>query len=62
MAATAAKQLVVTLAREQEKVHSWRYKEDSPDPVLGTMYVQKAALAKLTPPNPDTLRVTIEAA
>jgi hypothetical protein len=53
---------VVELTREVEKKHSWRYKEDSIDPVLGTMYVQKAALNRMDPPNPAKLLVTIEAA
>jgi hypothetical protein len=62
MAATrAAGSVVVELEREQEKKHSWRYKEAGEDTVLGTMYVQKRELAKMDPPNPQTLRVTIEA-
>lgn len=62
MAATDESQaVVVQLEREQEKKHSWRYKEVGEDAALGTLYVQKHVLAKMDPPNPETLRVTIEA-
>ena len=60
MAATKQSQVVIEVEREQEKKHSWRYKELGDSPVLGTLYIQKHQLAEMDPPFPETLRVTIE--
>jgi hypothetical protein len=54
--------LELSFQRERETKNTVRYEEQVTDapPVVGTLYLQKYALNRLG--NPDSLRVTIEAA
>ena len=52
--------IVVELGDPSPKKHVTRYDADEPDAALSSVYVNKAALAKIG--NPDSIRVTIEAA
>ena len=58
------KSLVLDFTMERETKGTWRYKEDEAEggvrPAIGTLYVTKAALAKLGG-NVKHLTVTIEA-
>jgi hypothetical protein len=51
------KQIVVTLSNPQEKKSVTRFDATDDDAALRTVYVDKAALAKLG--NPDAIKVTI---
>lgn len=55
-----AQKIVVVLNEPQEKKSVTRYDSDADDAAMRTAYVDKAALKKLG--NPDSIRVTIEAA
>ena len=48
----------LTFAKERVTKNTIRFIEDSETPVVGTIYIQKTALAKLG--NPDHLSVTID--
>ena len=50
----------LTFKKDKETKNTVRYAEQGDEPVVGTLYLQKSAVEKLG--NPDTLKVTIEAA
>lgn len=56
------KQLSATFSKEKETKNTIRFAEDVDNeaPIVGTIYVQKYALNRLS--NPSKIKVTIEAA
>jgi hypothetical protein len=56
----ASKSLTLSFTQERETKGTFRYSEDGDEPVVGTLYVKKAAAAKLD--NPESITVTIEVA
>ena len=55
--ATKTKPLTLDFIVERETKRTMRFQEASEHPVIGTLYVQKGALAELG--NPETLTVTL---
>jgi hypothetical protein len=60
MASNASPKLTLKFVSERETKSTWRFQEQhaNSEPIVGTLYVKKAALAKLG--NPGFLTVTME--
>ena len=56
----APESVELSFTKERETKNTVRFSEDSENPVVGTLYIQKSAANDLG--NPDNLTVTITAA
>ena len=62
----AKKKLELFFDKENETTNTIRFKERTEDEadkgIMGKVYVQKDALAEMTPKNPTSLKITVEGA